>query len=68
MIEDSQRLDICLSEMRTGQKQLRDSLERAEREQREIELMLSVYNVCLLNHLFLPNMTFRGENVNLLRH
>jgi len=44
MIEDNQRLDICLNEMRTGQKQLRDSLERAEREQREIELMLSVYN------------------------
>ena len=53
MIEDNQRLDICLNEMRTGQKQLRDSLERAEREQREIELMLSVYNVCFLNSFYI---------------
>uniref|UniRef100_A0AC34QUK3 Tumor susceptibility protein 101 n=1 Tax=Panagrolaimus sp. JU765 TaxID=591449 RepID=A0AC34QUK3_9BILA len=44
MLEDTQRLDICLSDMRLGQRQLREHLERAEREQRELDVTLSVYN------------------------
>lgn len=46
VIEDSQRLDVCLNEMRIGQKQLRDFLEKAEREQRNLDLQLSIYKVC----------------------
>lgn len=62
MLEDTQRLDICLSDMRLGQRQLREHLERAEREQRELDVTLSVYNVssiipAILNHKFLGKKT-----------
>jgi ESCRT-I complex subunit TSG101 len=43
VIEDSQRLDVCLTEMRLGQKQLREFTDKSERDQRDLDLQLAVY-------------------------
>ena len=43
VIDDSQRLDVCINEMRLGQKQLRDFTDKADRDQRDLDLQLAVY-------------------------
>jgi|UniRef100_A0AC35GDW3 ESCRT-I complex subunit TSG101 len=43
VIDDSQRLDVCINEMRLGQKMLRDFNDKADRDQRDLDLQLAVY-------------------------
>lgn len=45
VIDDSQRLDVCINEMRLGQKMLRDFNDKADRDQRDLDLQLAVYKV-----------------------
>uniref|UniRef100_A0A7E5A0A2 UEV domain-containing protein n=1 Tax=Panagrellus redivivus TaxID=6233 RepID=A0A7E5A0A2_PANRE len=43
LIEDTQRLDICLNDMRIGQQKLRSFMEKSEKDQRDLDLTLATY-------------------------
>lgn len=49
--------------MRTGARQLRDILNRADEEQRQLDLAVSVYNVCVINKCNAIDSNFSGKKI-----